>query len=523
MVPAKASNRQSFIHYLIESKGGSDFLLDTLESVSNFAGNFWKRNKKYQSIMKTLKYSFPAYFLSKELYDTYKLYKENARETDNDAYSNKLVNILYFLGMEEQEALRDCDEGVHQKPFNLGADVVNWVFTSPKTSLFKIKGFYEIEGRKKMHDMFSLERGCILIPIEFKDSTFVWEFNFTRFESDISVHESQMHCFYKDSRKADLLRGVFFKEFMKHFDIKNNVLCMRNSGYSSRPRIEKPEAINQFDIESLAEEILKVLQRGLKRGYVFVGIPGVGKSTIIRALESVKKLLDYPFVYLDETCWSYENTIKDTFKNLRSIEKFIAVMEDADSLGFGVKNSRLGTFLNEIDGVNKDLSGVFIMTINDTSLVHYTAINRPGRFDEVILIEPPRTNEEVYEVLKTQYNKRAANGEYLKGKPFININVINEKLLEQIHKKGYAQADICEIVEKALLIEQGISNESLYKSFLNLGKSKEAIRACNFKDLEPSREYDGSPIEAVGVFDAVESVEDEVYTANKNCMKSFGA
>jgi len=139
------------------------------------------------------------------------------------------------------------------------------------------------------------------------------------------------------------------------------------------------------------------------------------------------------------------------------------------------------------------------------------------------LIEPPRTNEEVYEVLKTQYNKRAANGEYLKGKPFININVINEELLEQIHKKGYAQADICEIVEKALLIEQGISNESLYKSFLNLGKSKEAIRACNFKDLEPSREYDGSPIEAVGVFDAVESVEDEVYTANKNCMKSFGA
>jgi len=475
--------KPSFFKYLIESKGGSEFLLDTLDSVTSFAGHLWRGNKTYQKITRSVKYTLPAYFLTKELIDTYKEYKKSIEETRADAFSDKMSRIMYYLGVNDMQYAKGTS--VCQESFHLGEDVTNWIFSRPKTEGFKIKGFYENESHKKITDMFSLERGGVCILIEYKESTFVWDFNFSRFEEEIVVHESTLHFLNRDESKYLEVRSAIFKEFMKHFDIENNVLNMKLSGLSSRPRLSNIEDINQFDISSLAEEIIKVLERGLKRGYVLVGIPGVGKSTIIRKLEEVAKLRKFPFVYIDKSCLNFEGSIKDTFNNLRNIQPFIAIMEDADSADFRKKDGRLGAFLNEVDGVNQNLNGVIIMTINDTSLMHYTVINRPGRFDEVIMVLPPQNSKEVYEVLSTQYNKRASTGEYLEGKPFLKYEEISKDLLDLICKNGYTQADICEVLEKALLIDDELSDKSLKKSFENLRKSKKAIKDCNFRDLEP--------------------------------------
>jgi hypothetical protein len=474
---------KNFIRYLIDERGGPDFIIDTASSVTSFAGNFWKSNKIYQSITKTIKYTIPAYVLTNALISTYKDYRDSIDEFNEDSYTDKISSIKEYLGVESFN--ESTGTALCQIVFSVGSDVTNWLFTKPNTKDFSIKGFYDIEGTKVM-DLFSLDQSSLYIPIEYAGSTFVWDFNFTRYEKEMSINDSTLHFLAKDHKKSETLKSTVFKEFMDHFDIENNVLNMKSYGLSYRPRHTNIEEVNQFDVDALATEIVKVLERGLKRGYVFVGVPGVGKSTIIRKLEEVISLKKYPFIYLDESCMYCEGEIKETFSNLRNIQPFIAVLEDADSCGLERKNSKLGVFLNEVDSVNRNLNGVIIMTVNDTSLVHYTVINRPGRFDEVVMVMPPRTNKEVFEVLLTQYNKRVKEGEYLKGVPFITYYSISKKLLGDIRKKGYTQADICEVLDKALLINETISNESLTKAYKNLVKSKIAIKECDFRDLEPA-------------------------------------
>jgi hypothetical protein len=485
VVASKNKEKDTFLKYLIRAKGGNDFILDTFDSLLDLARNFGRENKLYQSTLRTLKYASPAYFLTKELTDHYRDYRRSSKDTKRDAYADKIATLKDFMGIEEIDHMRGtdlCGEELH-----LGPDIVSWIFSKPKTTNFLIKGFYELESMKKVSDIFSIERGSMMIPIEFEEVPFVWEFVFTRFEDDMNVHDTTLHYMGKYRKKAKRLKDTIFKEFMEHFDIENNVLIFKPSGISSRPRLKTIETINQFDTKSFADEVLKVLQRGIKRGYAFVGVPGVGKSTILRALETITNLTGYPIVYIDKDCMSYESAIREYFRKLRKMGMpFIAILEDADSCGIAEKNSKLGCFLNEIDSVNRNLNGVFIMTVNDTSLVHYTAINRPGRFDEVIKINPPSTAKEVYEVLETQYNRRALEGTYINGTHFIGYEKINQDLLTNIYKVESTQADICEVMEKALLISVDLTNDILSKAFENLKKSKQAIKDCNFRDLEPN-------------------------------------
>jgi hypothetical protein len=510
------SEGQGFLSYLIASKGGSDFLLETLDRVTLLAGHFWKGNKTYQRISKTMRYALPAFFLTKELLNTYKEYKLSVSQNSLDAYRSKFANLAYYIGVDRSTC--DLDREMTSVSFSLGSDVVNWIFSGPKTENFFIKGFFEIDSREKIEDIYALERGNICIPLEYDGSTYAWEFCFSRSGDDLIVFESNIHFLAKDLSKHNNLKSVVFKEFMKHFDIENNVIVISSSGLLSRPRLKDIEEINQFDVNALAGEMIKVLDRGLRRCYVFVGVPGVGKSTILRKLEELDKTKKFPFAYLDESCMNSERSIKETFSTLRNMQPFIAVLEDADSAGLSKKNSKLGTFLNEVDSVNQNINGILIMTINDTSLMHYT-VTRPGRSDEIIMVLPPQSNKEAYEVLEAQYKKRASSGDYLKGKPFIKFEDINPEILDTIHTCGYTQADICEILDKSLLIDTEISNENLLRSLSSLSNSKKAIQKFNFKDLDPNSgggdEYDE---------DCVVCDEDhthtEIISVNKKSFKS---
>jgi SpoVK/Ycf46/Vps4 family AAA+-type ATPase len=173
-------------------------------------------------------------------------------------------------------------------------------------------------------------------------------------------------------------------------------------------------------------------------------------------------------------------------------------MEDLDSYELRDKKGNLGVFLDQIDDINARLNVVFIATINDTSLVHYALINRPGRFDQVILVKTPQDYQEVYDVMRTRYEKNKINDSSIHG-DFLRIDEIGDGVLKEVIDSRYTQADICEIIEKALLMEDTITAGSIKKSLIELKNSKDAIRECNFRGDDPRSTCENAPPPSVGM------------------------
>lgn len=175
----------------------------------------------------------------------------------------------------------------------------------------------------------------------------------------------------------------------------------------------------RMDIEDfLSSRILyeKELKLPWKRGYMFLGPPGNGKTLLIRCLKDY-----YNLWYKD---------IKDAVKRDGSIhvdsiieqgiEEIIfpsehrptlCVLEDIDKFAVyqgGTAEHRdegtvtLHNLLKAIDGVVQVQGIIFVATTNYAGTISEALVNRPGRFDRIWEVKPPTTAE----ILKfLQYHK----------------------------------------------------------------------------------------------------------------------
>jgi len=463
----------SFARFMLEEYGDLNFVLDLSDSLLDFGKRFFKKNTGYQNTLTVLKYGIPATVLTTQLISKIRKY-QTIKSGKNTVHNEREARVKQALGLKFEKTDL-CNDS-----FYLGRDVFFWLFQKPKTELFKILGFYAYENLTPITDVWSGEKGTMVIVIEFEGKKLAWVFSSQMSVADeMTIRESTITF---ESSCADYiihrLKGAIYKEFLNHFDIKNNVIMLSSTGLQAQKRQQIKESIHQFDLDSFSEEIKKVLIKKKKRGYAFVGIPGTGKSTIIRKLEGL--ITEYPIIYTTAANYDTRWSIQETFTTVTFMQPCIVVMEDLDSYELRDKKGNLGVFLDLIDDVNSRLNAVFIATINDTSLVHYTLINRPGRFDQVILIKPPQSLEEVYGIMKTRYNKsRSSSVE------FLSVEEIGADILESIVSSGYTQADICEIIEKALLMEDSITVGTIRDSLSQLGSSKQAIRQCDFKGDDP--------------------------------------
>jgi energy-coupling factor transporter ATP-binding protein EcfA2 len=458
---------------MLEEYGDLNFVLDLSDSLLDFGKRFFKKNTGYQNTLTVLKYGIPATVLTTQLISKIRKY-QTIKSGKNTVHNEREARVKQALGLKFEKTDL-CNDS-----FYLGRDVFFWLFQKPKTELFKILGFYAYENLTPITDVWSGEKGTMVIVIEFEGKKLAWVFSSQMSVADeMTIRESTITF---ESSCADYiihrLKGAIYKEFLNHFDIKNNVIMLSSTGLQAQKRQQIKESIHQFDLDSFSEEIKKVLIKKKKRGYAFVGIPGTGKSTIIRKLEGL--ITEYPIIYTTAANYDTRWSIQETFTTVTFMQPCIVVMEDLDSYELRDKKGNLGVFLDLIDDVNSRLNAVFIATINDTSLVHYTLINRPGRFDQVILIKPPQSPEEVYGIMRTRYNKSKSDST-----EFLSVEEIGADILESIVSSGYTQADICEIIEKALLMEDSITVDTIRDSLGQLGSSKQAIQQCNFKGDDP--------------------------------------
>tara|TARA_B100000214_G_scaffold326590_1_gene264719 strand:- start:590 stop:1729 length:1140 start_codon:yes stop_codon:yes gene_type:complete len=119
-----------------------------------------------------------------------------------------------------------------------------------------------------------------------------------------------------------------------------------------------------------------------KRGYLFYGNPGTGKTSTISAIASYLKRKVYKLnLVAPGLC---DNSLLDAVNSIK--RNSILVMEDIDAL-FGVHREKSESFsttfsglLNAIDGLGDSKGHIFIMTSNHPEKID-TALRRKGRVD----------------------------------------------------------------------------------------------------------------------------------------------
>lgn len=119
-----------------------------------------------------------------------------------------------------------------------------------------------------------------------------------------------------------------------------------------------------------------------KRGVIFHGVPGNGKTLSVKALiNSLNKRADpIPSLYVKslDGCRGPKYSIQLIFKQARSMAPCLLVFEDLDSL---VTPKTRSYFLNEVDGLSANDGILMIGSTNFLDRLDASITKRPSRFD----------------------------------------------------------------------------------------------------------------------------------------------
>ncbi|KAK6509779.1 hypothetical protein TWF481_004509 [Arthrobotrys musiformis] len=150
-----------------------------------------------------------------------------------------------------------------------------------------------------------------------------------------------------------------------------------------------------------AEETYRGLRIPWKRGVVFYGPPGNGKTITLKAIiktlytatESIPPL-PIPSLYVKTLAgWGPpEFSIRAIFGKAREQSPCFLIWEDLDSI---IDDSNRSFFLNELDGL-EDNNGILVIgTTNHLDRLDPGIIKRPSRFDRKYLFDNPSDGERV--------------------------------------------------------------------------------------------------------------------------------
>jgi cell division protease FtsH len=133
-------------------------------------------------------------------------------------------------------------------------------------------------------------------------------------------------------------------------------------------------------------ERLKDLGMSIKKGLLFHGPPGTGKTHTIHYLAS--RLPDHTTLLIT----AEQVGMLDEYMQLaRFLQPAMIVLEDVDliarergSMRNACEESLLNKLLNEMDGLREDAALLFVLTTNRPDLLEAALASRPGRIDQAI-------------------------------------------------------------------------------------------------------------------------------------------
>ncbi|KAG8717124.1 hypothetical protein FRC08_008159 [Ceratobasidium sp. 394] len=211
----------------------------------------------------------------------------------------------------------------------------------------------------------------------------------------------------------------------------------------------------QSDVKNFfaSEAIYHELAVPWKRGVIFLGPPGNGKTISIKALMKSTK---HPALYVKsfKSWMGEEGSMKEVFGRARREAPCLLILEDLDAL---INDENRSFFLNEIDGLENN-DGLFILgTTNHFERLDPGLSDRPSRFDRKYTFSAPNRDERVQ---YAQYWQRK-----LKNNKDISFpDSLVEKVADQT--AGFSFAYLKEAFVATLVLLAGIHNEGQFEKFL---------------------------------------------------------
>jgi AAA+ superfamily predicted ATPase len=152
----------------------------------------------------------------------------------------------------------------------------------------------------------------------------------------------------------------------------------------------KQQIQNDFQQFFSSREIYERYQIPWKRGAIFIGPPGNGKTHSLKALINQ---LGKPCLYIrsfksdDDT---EEENMSEVFKRARMTAPCVLVLEDLDSM---IDKNNRAFFLNELDNFNSNTGVVVLATTNHPEKLDSSILDRPSRFDRKYYFQLPADAE----------------------------------------------------------------------------------------------------------------------------------
>ncbi|MGD9954620.1 MAG: AAA family ATPase [Candidatus Nanopelagicales bacterium] len=146
-------------------------------------------------------------------------------------------------------------------------------------------------------------------------------------------------------------------------------------------------------------ELRSAYGKSLRGGLLLYGPPGCGKTYLARAVAGE---LDAAFItvalsdVLDMWVGSSERNIHDVFQAARAKAPCVLFLDEVDAIGqkrsqnrnSGARNS-VNQLLHELDGVEENNEGVFVLAATNHPWDVDEALRRPGRLDRMLAVLPP--------------------------------------------------------------------------------------------------------------------------------------
>lgn len=279
----------------------------------------------------------------------------------------------------------------------------------------------------------------------------------------------------------DIYRSILMvslQNYVKNLDVASNFIKVDPYGdLRATSRRIVPFNINNFDKEAVISEMKKCLDADRRRGYLFMGDPGTGKT------ESIQKLLEQftgiPVFWVDSSSLSSYTAIHEVFKTLHYFPKSICVFDDVDALDLTAKSDKTTAFIECMDCKDDALAynGIVIMTVNEPTRVHSSIKSRPGRIDKIIYIKNPDTLEIVYDVITQRYIR--AN--LPMPSEFSMLNEKFVKCMKECIKANFTHAHIAGIIDDIIYLSDTKDEQLIEELAMRIDDRIKSIKYANMK------------------------------------------
>ena len=213
-----------------------------------------------------------------------------------------------------------------------------------------------IEGGGMFKQHYWLLADDVAVARDFFATVCQWN---TEIRSEVLVFDEGY--WHKDERLFQDIKNATFDNLILSGDLKQEIRDDLEQFFGAR------ELYEEHDIP-------------WKRGILFVGPPGNGKTHTVKALLNA---LSYPCLYVKSFRSSHapgadDPNIRQVFERARRSTPCILVLEDLDSL---VTSQNRSFFLNELDGFAANIGIVVLATTNHPERLDPAILERPSRFD----------------------------------------------------------------------------------------------------------------------------------------------